>query len=70
MVMSIRDHRLGRPRKQIPVAFKRREGPHFVRTKFEPIVCGECFGTGTVFDAPNNGDAPVKCMGCGGEGEI
>jgi DnaJ-class molecular chaperone len=68
--MTLRDHRV-KTRMQIPAGLRRREGVHLVRTRqHEPRVCPTCYGKGHVFDVVNNGDAPVRCETCGGEGEV
>lgn len=55
-----------KPRKAIPEGMRRREGAHrFVRTKYEPEVCGDCRGKGYVYDVVNK-----RCPACEGEGEI
>ena len=70
--MNLRAHRDGviKTRKRIPAAFRRKEGAHLVRTKWEPEVCPECYGKQYVYDVRNAGDAPLTCPTCDGEGEV
>jgi DnaJ-class molecular chaperone len=67
--MSLRTHRGEKPRSDHVKASK--DDAYLVRTKqHEPAVCGSCYGKGYVFDVVNNGDAPVTCERCEGEGEV
>jgi DnaJ-class molecular chaperone len=67
--MSLRTHRGEKPRSD--QARPAKGELYLVRTKqHEPDVCPTCYGKGWVFDPQNNGDAPVTCLRCEGEGEV